>query len=143
MHFPLGPYPFSLLVYDTPVFLLPLIASLLVGWGLLSWRMLQVGALGNLWRSLVLYVLSRGAEFGAMALAPAQVDCSGWHGDRAERGFQAAALLGISSVVAFGLMLPLYRGVGWRGKLPLAFGFTLVGYAAAVIVLVTFGPWYW
>jgi len=140
-HFPLGPYPFILLASERPAFLLAIIASLLAGWALLCWRVPEVDGLANLWRCLVMYILCRATETGVMFLAWPHVDLIGWHGNRAERYLQAAALLGMSSTVVFGLMLLLYWRVGWRRKLPLAFGFTLVGYAAAVIVLLVFGEW--
>lgn len=140
-HFPLGPYPLFGLGFGRPAFLLAIIASLLAGWALLCWRVPEVDGLANLWRCLVMYILCRTTETGVMFLALPHVDLMGWHGCRADRYLQAAALLGMSSIVVFGLMLLLYWRVGWRRKLLLAVGFTLVGYAATVIVLLVFGEW--
>jgi hypothetical protein len=132
-HYPLGPNPLGLSLYESPVYALVILSPWLAAFGLLYWRAPQVGFLGNLWRSAVLYVVARGIEFSLMFL-PLDVPWNGWNGDPAERALQAAALLAASSVVTLGLMRLLYKNATWRARVALAFGTNFLGYTVALLI---------
>jgi len=131
-HYPLGPFPFLMIRDSAGWFVLVILIAILASTALLRWRVPELGFLGNLWRSTIVYVLSRVAEFGLMAVAPTNWPLHGFGGCQLKDTVpQVAVLLIASSGVAFGLMWLLYGKEGWRKRLALAFATTLLGYAAA------------
>lgn len=98
----------------------------------------------HLGRSVFVYLVSQLAEALLMAVLMAFVHVTGFDvGADVGEVVAAALMLFFGGAAAFGVMCLLYRDASWRKNLPLAFGFILVGYAAAVIVLVILGEWWW
>jgi hypothetical protein len=136
---PLGIFP-VMVCAGMPVGVLMVVANIAVPAVFLRLFIRDAAIWLHLGRSVLVYLVSKPAEMLGMAALMAFVRVTGV--DTGEE-IGAGLMLAFGGAAAYGVMCLLYRDVSWRKRLPLAFGFTLVGYAAAVILLVIFGEWWW
>ena len=138
-HYPVGPVPLLIWQELLPlVFMIPLTLAVetLVLW---AWAR-QLGLLGNLWRTAILYVVGRLSETAAVACLVAFRLPTGWAGGTAEIWGTLTVFLLAGWAGKLGAARFLYRRAGLRVRqllVPVAVA-TVAGYLSAMaLILVT------
>lgn len=126
-HYPLGPYPVGVL-WESPAFAPVIVIPIVVVALVLRWGVPKVPFAGHLWRSAVVYVVARSAEFAALFASPYR----GWPGLTVGVALEALALVLVGAAAAAITMRLLYGPIGRRRIIGLACAVTFVGYASGL-----------